>query len=156
MTIQAWRIVQARRAVDAFSGEGARRFGGRWNHKGTPMVYTAGSISLAALEMLVHLDAARLLDAYLCLPVEFDDSLCRKIDVTLLPEDWNTHPSVQATRDTGTEWVRSGSSPVLAVPSVPVPLETNYLLNPAHPDFPELRIGSPESFQYDPRFLESE
>ena len=156
MTIRAWRIVQARRAEDAFSGEGARRYGGRWNHKGIPMVYTAGSVSLAALAMLVHLDAARMLDSYLCIPIEFDDSLCRKIDVSLLPKNWNAHPPAQTTRDIGSDWVRSESSVVLAVPSVPLPLETNYLLNPAHPQFPELRIGGPESFQYDPRVLKPE
>ena len=57
MSITAWRIVRARFADSAFDGEGARRYGGRWNSRGTRMVYTAGSQALAALEMLVHLDA---------------------------------------------------------------------------------------------------
>lgn len=154
MIVRSWRIVQAARAADAFSGEGARRYGGRWNHKGVPMVYTVGSVSLAALEMLVHLDSARLLDRFLCIPVDFDDSLCRKIDPAALPADWDAHPPASATQDLGTDWVRSESSPVLAVPSVPVPLETNYLLNPAHSDFPKLRLGTPESFRYDPRLAQ--
>ena len=153
MTIRAWRIVQAAQASGGFSGEGARSYGGRWNHKRTPMVYTAGSISLAALEMLVHLDSAQLLDRFVCIPVDFDDSLCRKIDVSVLPENWNAHPPSRATRDIGSDWIRRSASPVLAVPSVAVPLETNHLLNPAHPDFPSLQIGSPQSFQYDPRVL---
>ena len=156
MTIRAWRIVQATQASDAFYGEGARRYGGRWNHKGVAMVYTAASVSLAALELLVHLDSARLLDRFFCVPVDFDDGLCRKVDISVLPENWNAHPPSRATRDIGSEWIRRSSSPVLAVPSIPIPLETNYLLNPAHPDYPTLQIGSPQSFQYDPRLLESE
>jgi RES domain-containing protein len=153
VTFRAWRIVQAGLAAGAFSGEGARQYGGRWNHKGVPMVYTAASVSLAALEMLVHLDSARFLDCFVCIPVDFDDSRCRKINVSVLPENWNTHPPSPATRDIGSEWIRSGSSPVLAVPSVPVALETDYLLNPAHPDFPKLRIGTAQSFQYDRRLV---
>jgi len=51
----AWRIVQTHVADRAFTGEGARRYGGRWNSKGYAAVYTSGSISLAILEVLVHI-----------------------------------------------------------------------------------------------------
>ncbi len=50
MMLTAWRIVQAHRITSAFTGEGSRRYGGRWNHKGIPIVYAAGYLSLAAIE----------------------------------------------------------------------------------------------------------
>ena len=63
MIIRAWRIVQMRFADRAFEGERARLFGGRWNRRGTPIIYTAESLSLATLEILVNLDSATTLAA---------------------------------------------------------------------------------------------
>ena len=120
------------------------------------MVYTAGSISLAALEMLVHLEAYQLLSVYVCIPVEFDDSLCRRIDLSDVPDDWTSDPAPPSTRDMGTDWARGAASVVLTVPSVLVPLETNFLINPLHPDFSKLAVGAPQPFQYDPRLIKTE
>ena len=156
MRVTAWRIVQAGHADEAFSGEGARLYGGRWNRRGTRMVYTAGSISLAALEMLVHLDAYQLLSAYVCIPVEFDDSMCLRIGPSDVPVDWTSDPAPASTQDIGTDWARDAASVVLAVPSVLVPPETNFLINPLYPDFGKLTIGVPQPFQYDPRLIKME
>lgn len=153
MNITAWRIVQAKHLSSAFDGEGARRFPGRWNHRGTPMIYTAGSLSLAAMEMLVNIEADQVLTAYTSIPVSFDDGLCRRLDQKQLPLDWSSYPIPVTTRDVGTAWAESKTSPVLAVPSAVVQIETNFLLNPLHPDFPKIRIGSAEAFAYDPRLL---
>lgn len=102
MNITAWRIVQAKHVAKAFNGEGARLYGGRWNHQGTLVVYTAGTVSLATLEMLVHLETPQLLDAYVCIPAEFDAALCRKIDAAGLSPDWRDHPASASTRGIGT------------------------------------------------------
>lgn len=139
----------------AFDGEGARRYGGRWNHKGTPVIYTAGSVSLAALEMLVHLEASQLLNAYVCIPLTFDTTLCRRLDVASLSPNWRTYPASTSTRDLGAAWVQGAQSAILAVPSALVPTETNYLINPAHPDFSRLHIGSPEDFHFAPRLIKT-
>ena len=151
MKITAWRIVQAKHLKSAFDGEGARRFPGRWNHRGTPMIYTAGSLSLAAMEMLVNIEAEQVLNAYMSIPVTFDDDLCKRLNPQHLPSDWASHAIPSATRDMGTAWARSKSSPVLAVPSAVVQIETNFLLNPQHPEFPKIRIGSAEAFAHDSR-----
>lgn len=153
MTLKAWRIIQAHHAKSAFTGEGARRYGGRWNQRGTPMVYIAGSLSLAALEMLVHLEASEVLNTYVCIPVSFSDSLCRKLDT--LPDNWADDPAPSSTKDIGTAWGHNADSVVLAVPSVLIPEETNYLINPLHPDFGKLQIDDPEPFQYDPRLIKT-
>ena len=151
--VTAWRIVKPHRVAAAFSGEGARLFGGRWNAIGTPLVYAAESKSLAALEMLVHVDAAELLEAYLCIPVRFDRRLARALGFDSLPADWRAPLPPSSTQAIGDQWAASGVSAVLEVPSVLVPGESNYLLNPRHPSFSTLRIGAPEPFEFDPRLL---
>ncbi len=155
MTVTAWRIVQARLAGDAFTGEGARLFGGRWNHKGTRMVYTAGSVSLAALELLVHLEAPQLLESFVQIPVEFNERICSILDPASLPADWTDSPAPASTKDLGTEWVGAHETAVLAVPSAIVPTESIFLLNPEHPDFEAMRIGRPGSLKIDARLLKS-
>ncbi len=149
----AWRIIQARHVDVAFTGDGARLYGGWWNHKGTLMVYAAGSVSLAALEMLAHLETHQLLNDYVCIPVTFDEAFCRKIDLASLPDDWRLDPVPSSTKDVGTQWTRDLSSAVLAVPSALVPLEMNFLINPRHPDFEKLDVGDSQAFQYDPRLI---
>jgi RES domain-containing protein len=147
----AWRIVQAGRARDAFSGEGARRYPGRWNDAGTPMVYTAESLSLAALEMLVHLGAPELLARYVCIPIRFDDALCVRPAIGDIPRNWTDNPPPASTRRFGSAWAADASSAVLAVPSVVIPTETVFLLNPLHPDFSKIRMGGTKDFSFDSR-----
>lgn len=151
----AWRIVQAQHADTAFSGEGARLYGGRWNHKGTTLVYTAGSLALAALELLVHIEIYEVLAAYVCIPVEFGDKLCQRLPPARLPADWASSPAPLSTRNIGTYWVREGKSVAFAVPSVLIPVEVNFLLNPQHADFSQLKIGKPQEFHFDPRLLKA-
>lgn len=151
MSLTAWRIVKARQAARAFDGEGARRFGGRWNSKGTPMVYTAGSQALAVLELLVHLQDSDLLKHYRLIPVTFDDVMVRIQDSRALPGNWKRRPTPASVRAIGDAWAAAGDSVVLQVPSAVVPVENNYLLNPLHRDFSKLLIGSPQPYRFDPR-----
>ena len=155
MRLTGWRIVQPRRVKMAFDGEGARLYGGRWNHTGTSVIYTASSMSLAVLEMLVHLHAPELLKRYVTISIEFDDSLCIRLDPKSLPRNWRNNPALIATRDIGTDWISKSGSAVLAVPSAVVPAEWNFLLNPKHPDFGKVAIGNPQPFKYDPRLLKT-
>ena len=148
-----WRIVKPHRVGDAFSGEGARLYGGRWNSKGTAMVYAAESKSLAALEILVHIDAAELLEDYLCMSVRFDARLIRTLDYAALPANWRNPMAPASTRGMGDGWVAGAFSVILKVPSIVVPGESNYLINPAHRNFGKLKIGAPEPFEFDPRLL---
>lgn len=153
MTVHAWRIVKAKHAGAAFTGEGARLYGGRWNSKGTAMVYTAGSASLAILEMLVHLDAHEILGSYLLAEVTFEETLVQEMDRARLPTDWRMDPPPPAMRSLGDQWVAGIGSAVLRVPSVLVDSESNYLLNPAHGDFPAIVRTVPRPFVFDPRLL---
>jgi RES domain-containing protein len=151
LTITAWRITRATQGATAFSGHGARRFGGRWNSKGTAIVYTASSQALAVLEMLVHLDDSDLLKVYRLIPVTFDDAAVTVLDPKTLPVGWNRGLVPASVRAIGDAWVTSQQSVALRVPSVVVPGENNFLLNIAHPDFTKLIIGKPQSYRFDPR-----
>lgn len=153
MTLRAWRVVQEQFADTAFTGDGARLYGGRWNRVGTPIVYCAQSISLATLEILVNLDFGQALNKYVSIPVDFDDDLCQRNPPDQLPQDWASDPPPVSTQYVGSNWVTAGTSPVLAVPSVVVGSETNYLINPLHPDFSRLEIGSVSPLKFDPRLL---
>lgn len=153
MILTAWRIYKPKHAATAFTGEGARLFGGRLNSKGVAVVYTSGTLSLAALEMLVHLQSAEILDAYVTRSVSFDTALVKRIDAGALPANWNANPPPPAMRKIGDDWIAKRESAVLQVPSAVVEKESNFLLNPAHPDFRKIVIGKEEPFNFDARFV---
>lgn len=153
MKLTAWRLVQAKYSATAFSGEGARQFGGRWNRKGTALVYAASSLSLAALELLVHLESYQVLQAYMAISAEFDERLCQWLDTEHLPPDWANFPAPESTKSIGADWIQQSQSAVLAVPSILVPIEMNFLVNPQHPDFARLKVSEARAFQYDRRLV---
>jgi RES domain-containing protein len=149
----AWRIVQAHIADRAFSGEGSRRYGGRWNSKGFAVVYTSSSLSLAILEVLVHIPIYAILEEYVYFPIEFDQKFFLPLDMNNLPGNWKNDPAPRAVKQIGDSWIESRRSVILEVPSTIVSTEKNYLINPPHPDFKKLRIGSPTKFEFDPRLI---
>jgi RES domain-containing protein len=150
--LTVWRIVTARFAKSAFSGEGARLYGGRWNRKGVPMVYTAESQSLAMLELLVQDEPLRA--RYVMISAKIPGSVrVDRITVAELPDDWRDLGAREHLRTLGGDWIASGKSAVLAVPSAVVPVETNYLLDPRHPAFRKIKIGTAQTFLTDPRLL---
>jgi RES domain-containing protein len=148
--VKVWRICKRRHA--AFDGEGARIAGGRWNRRGTAVVYVSETLSLAALELLVHCDPALLPDDLVSVRAEIPDGLAiTRVEVEGLPRGWRRSPPPDALAAIGTDWARGASSAALSVPSALVPGERNLLLNPAHPDFRRIRVGKPEPFSLDSR-----
>jgi RES domain-containing protein len=148
--MMVYRITMPQHAHDALSGEGARLFGGRWNPKGLPLVYTAATRSLAVLEMLVQDQPLR--NRYSLIPVYLPDDLPQEIlTVGKLPHDWrniSARPRLQAI---GRNWLERAESAVLVAPSVVLPQENNYLLNPRHHDFLRLTVGAMEILDTDSR-----
>jgi len=153
VTLSAWRIVKRKLASEAFSGEGARLYGGRWNSPGVRILYTAQSRSLAALEILVHLVSPDLLRQYVVFEVSFDETLVTAAEESKLPADWQAEPPPTALRAIGDSWAAARASAVLQVPSAIIPDESLFLLNPIHDDFAKLKIGEPLPFRMDPRLL---
>jgi RES domain-containing protein len=151
--IVAWRIVKRRFAATAFDGEGARRFGGRWNSPVRPVVYVSESRALATLEILAGLGSTASLAAWVLIGVRFPDEIVTGVEDLPggLPEGWEAVPPSHVSQDVGDRWLEQGASAALRVPSVIVPAESNYLLNPVHPDFARVEIGTPEELRLDPR-----
>jgi RES domain-containing protein len=151
--ITAWRIVKKRHATAAFDGDGARRFGGRWNSPGIRMVYVASTRSLAALELAVHLDRSTVLSSFVLIPCEFDERLVTRVSVGRLPADWRRDPAPPELARIGDTWANAATSAALEVPSAIIEQEMNYLLNPRHPDFPKISIGKAADFEFDARLI---
>lgn len=150
--IRIWRICRAIYAAEAFSGEGARRYGGRWNSRGVPMVYSSTSLALAAIELFVHVEPGLAPDDLVAIPATLPDGEpARIIQASDLPPDWRANEA--ESRDRGDEWIRSGRSLALRVPSVPIPQECNILINPQHPRMSELTIDPPQPFVFDARMF---
>lgn len=149
--VPAWRLARACHAD--LTGEGARRYGGRWNSPGRPVVYLSENAALPILEVLVHLD----------LGPEFfpDDYVLMRIDLApLAAADDGWVEEVQGLADIergcrslGDDWLASARTPVLRVPSAIVPECRNLLLNPVHPLAARLRGTTTRPFAFDPRLL---
>lgn len=151
-----WRIgvdTPSYQASD-LSGEGGRHSDGRWHRKGSPILYTASSISLACLETLVHLGPAGLpLNRYL-VRIDVPESLIKHARV-LTAEDatvgWDARPAGMVSMNYGDEWLARGDSALLFVPSVLVPEESNVLINPLHTDARSITATKIRLWTYDPR-----
>lgn len=149
--MRLWRLSRFDARAAAFDGEGARRYPGRWNPAGVPVVYASEALSLAALEILVHAEVHQLRRPHHAFHLDVPDDLVEEIPRARLPSDWQHpthHPRAQRY---GGEWAASLRSVALLVPSIVVPTERNAVLNPRHPRFAGLAIGGPLPFSFDPR-----
>ena len=111
------------------------------------------SLSLALLEIIVHLEFKEALKLYKAIPVSFPKSALAVIDSSALPTDWSKPIPHSSTQLSGNHWIRSRSSVALQVPSAIVPIEFNILINPAHPMFQTLEVGEPMDLPLDPRVM---
>lgn len=151
---RGWRIVSLKYAATAFSGEGARLYGGRWNSPGQAAVYLADSRALAALEVLVHLSRPFQELEYVLFGVEIPDRMIRTLRDEKGGQDWIPSPSLPAqTQALGDAFLEQRSSAVLRVPSQVIAGEFNYLVNPKHPLIGGLKVGQGVAFYFDNRLL---
>lgn len=147
----AWRIVRPVYAAEPLSGAGAALWGSRWNSVGVEVVHAATSRPLAVLEMLVHVRRTRIPMEAILIPFEIPDNAIA--DVPELPKGWNEFPYREESRATGDQWINSGSSLALFVPSAIIPAERNILINPAHKQIGQIRVGKPEPHAFDRRLF---
>lgn len=150
---RVWRITHRDYTGEAFSGEGARIFGGRFNSEGQPVVYTSGSLSLALLELWVQTNDREYFSSCVCLYADVPDHLILELPASCLPRGWDKVPYSSASQTIGDEWLSGKEFPVLKIPSVVVPVERNYILNPRHPDFGQIRYSQPEALPFDERLF---
>jgi RES domain-containing protein len=155
--MKVWRICREKYAASALTGEGARLAGGRWNSVGVSMVYTSWCLSLAVLEVFVNLDPGNQPRDLVWLAIEApmeEQWNCRgeKDFISSLPQHWREHDDPETQRF-GDDWIRSGRSAGLVVPSVLIEGEWNVLLNPAHPDAKKIRVVEMKPFGLDQRMF---
>ncbi|MHB9052970.1 MAG: RES family NAD+ phosphorylase [Thermoleophilia bacterium] len=151
--MRLYRIAKSEHIGD-LTGEGARVHGSRWNEKGIPVIYTSESLSLAALEFLAHMPMVLVPSGLKYRSFEIpDDVKFTSVRNPALPQDWDAMPFREETVRIGTKWARSGKTLMLRVPSVMVPEEFNFLINPLHPDFKKVKAGRASVFRFDERIL---
>jgi RES domain-containing protein len=147
-----WRIARQIHGDTTLEGIGGLLVAGRWHRRGHPILYTSSSAALAALELLVHVEPLQAPDDLrlqgLELPV---DLAIEALDLTQLPDNWQSLPAPESTQSIGSAWLERKSSVALRVPSIIVPMESNVLLNPRHPKMARVRISSNEAFRFDSR-----
>ena len=121
--VRSFRICKRKYSSSAFDGKGAFLYGGRWSSPGTRVVYTAGSLSLATLEILVNLQDRDMLDEYELIAADIEFDMIKKVgEIHRLPPDWRMSPSPVEIQRIGDNWVRSKLSAALEVPSSIIPL----------------------------------
>jgi RES domain-containing protein len=141
-----YRLVRRERAADALSGEGARRYGGRWNPPGTAVVYASESRALAVLETFVHLTLEARVIAFVLFTLELPARAQFR-----RRSDPRPPRSLATSQDAGHAWLDDGDALALVVPSLIVPQEKNYVLNVAHPQFGGVTVANAEPFSFDDR-----
>lgn len=146
-----YRIAKTKYIKD-LSGQGSKLYGTRWSSPGIPVVFTAESRALAALEFYVHVGIAVPRSTSLATIQVPDDCDISVINLSDLPKNWQTHPAPLKLQKFGADWFGSPASGcLLKVPSALVPQEYNYLINPAHADCKRIRILQVERYLYDQR-----
>lgn len=154
LPLTVFRIGIARFISDK-SGTGAKLAGGRWNDKGTSVVYTSQSIALACLEILVHYGQRALSQKFRKIGITIPKGVSLKeVRISTLSKNWTNYPESRECRDIGKDWIQKERYCVLKVPSVVVPEEHNFLFNPQHPDFKKIRFGKPQKLNFDPRIYQ--
>jgi len=152
--MRVWRIVPKRRYSQAFSGDGARLFGGRWNPPGIRVVYTSATLSLAALEYFVHVSKETRPNDLVSISLEIPKNVrMEHVSESKLPSNWRIYPAMDELKEIGRKWVKNGAAAILVVPSAVIPQELNYLINPDHADFKKMKISKPNPFNLDERMF---
>lgn len=149
--MRVWRLASGRHAP--LTGEGARLAGGRWNSPGVPLVYTSAHLSLAVLELLVHVDVRRIPEGLVAFGIEVPDEEVEVLDPSRLGAEGFADAFHRGTREIGDGWARDGGSLALVVPSAVIRGERNVLLNPLHPAAERLHVAVEEPFSFDARLL---
>lgn len=147
--MQVWRICKQKHVDSAFSGIGGLYAAARWTPQGFRVVYTAGSLALASLEVFVHTESDRipLVAIRAFLP---EDIAITVVDASSLPENWQSMAAYPTLQNIGKQWLQTQETSVLKVPSAIIPVEFNYLLNPGHPDL-QVSLEPPLKFRFDER-----
>ena len=147
-------MIKKRYADSPFDGEGSRLYGSRWSSPGVVVTFASSSRALAILEVMVNLQASKILHEYMMCGIEVPKEYIQVVDRSSLPEAWDANPAPQENRVIGDNLIESGAALALEVPSAVVPLENNYIINPSHPDFEKVEILPARQIEFDTRLMD--
>ena len=151
--MRVYRIAR-KRHLDDLTGAGAKTFGGRWNHRGTALLYTSETRSLAMVEFLVHVSWMQAPRDLGMATLEIANVIQpESLSPADLPEDWRDYPAPRKLADLGTGWVNSKRSLLLRVPSAVVEQENNILINTGHSDLIRVTVIEVKDLEFDRRLL---
>jgi len=151
--MRVFRLARKKYKIE-LSGKGAARSGNRWNSKGTEIIYCAESRALAMAEVAVHLTLATLPSDYVMLEIEIPDTISKTtLKKSVLPLGWENFPHTTETQNIGDKFIWNANTCVLKVPSAVVPGDFNYLLNPSHAEFKQIKIVAQHDFPFDERLF---
>lgn len=146
-----WRITTSKWALDRLC-DGSRLNGGRWNPVGYPAMYAGSTIELCALEKFVHL-AGAVHPPLVLVSVEVPDVLFFQPPISDLPKDWADLPVGAGSQEFGKQWLQSAGQLVMLVPSAIIPESLNAVINPAHPDYRDVKLEIVREFTFDARMF---
>lgn len=149
--IRTWRICHKNYSAEALTGEGARIHGARFNSAGHSVIYTSGSLSLSLLEMMVRMNDRSYFSSCVFLHADVPLELVSEPDPNSLPAGWDCVPYGRSSQSYGDKWLSDQTSAVMKVPSVLIPFEYNYILNPRHRDFEKIECSEPAKLPFDNR-----
>lgn len=135
------------------SGTGAKLFGGRWNSKGVALLYTGESRALCTAEAAVHMPLGILPKDYFIVAIEIPDDSIQVLNVDVLPDGWDAWPHSHSTQQIGDDFIKRGEYLALKVPSVVVPGDFNYIINPQHPEIKKIHIINAVPYVFDKRLF---
>ncbi len=148
-----YRLTKGKYHLD-LSGKGAELYGGRWNSKGIPMLYTSQSRALAFAEIAMHIPMGIVPKDYFLISIEIPDTAgILKLTESDMPADWRSNPHSNTTQQIGDQFVADNKFLVLQVPSAVVPGDYNFLVNPNHPKSSNVKVIASEPFEFDSRFV---
>jgi RES domain-containing protein len=152
--MQLWRLCRKAFSKQPLSGEGGLYASARWHTSPRRVVYASHSLALACLEVLVHLDPELMPGDMVALEIDVPERVSiTELTVSELPKSWRRYPAPRSLQRLGDTWLDDCESAVLRVPSVVVPTEQNYLINPLHPDARRITVVSKTRFSFDPRLF---
>jgi len=148
--LKIYRIAK-QKFINDLTGEGARLYGGRWNKKGSAMLYFSEHLSLCVLEMLVHTDQQLITNNYYFIEVEISEKMIKSISESKLPFNWRSNNLISETQDFGNNWLQNNKELALRIPSAVLPSESNILINPNHIEVSKIKIIKTSELNLDAR-----
>jgi len=146
-----YRITSKKHSKD-LTGTGAALYGGRWNRKGTTVLYTGESKEIALLETIVH-TPPMLIPALDILTLEIPGDSITTLHTKQLPKNWTNYPAPTILSEIAASWISEANTIALKVPSCIIHSSNLYILNCSHPDYNKVKLLDRSSFYFDSRLM---